>query len=218
MENWTQDIIKALEDRTASGTKKNLYNSEFFKSHLKYKPIYDFIGDMIITYFELKSVADFGCGCGFLLERLWRHGVEDVFGIEGSPDVAEFWKNELPEALVKNLVVGNIFDYNQKKQYDMVVCMEVAEHLKPEHSDKLVDIICNSSNKWIWWSAAQVGQGGVGHVNCRPLSYWEKKFEEHGFEADWELTYKIKFTMLQNHAICLSYFWFRDNLCIYRRI
>ena len=67
MENWSQDIIKALEDRTASGTKKNLYDSEFFRSHLKYKPIYDFIGDMIITYFEPKSVADFGCGCGFSL-------------------------------------------------------------------------------------------------------------------------------------------------------
>jgi len=227
--DWGSDIIKALEDRTASDKGKNLYDSEFFKSHLKYKPIYDFLGDLIVAHFKPKSVIDFGCGCGFLLDRLWRHGIEDVCGIESSSEVKEFWECELANGLISKLSVGNILDYtfellpgpgiisDDGVRYDMSICMEVAEHISEELANELVYIVSKASKKWIWWTAAVPGQGGTGHINCQPICYWVKKFETFDFSVDWEKTYEIKQLMLQNHAICLGYPWFRDNLLVLRK-
>jgi hypothetical protein len=33
------------------------------------------------------------------------------------------------------------------------------------------------------FSAAPPGQWGGGHINCKPLSYWRKIFEEFGFRT-----------------------------------
>jgi hypothetical protein len=31
------------------------------------------------------------------------------------------------------------------------------------------------------FSAAVVGQEGIGHINCQPHEYWHGKFEERGY-------------------------------------
>ncbi|MBU0791688.1 MAG: class I SAM-dependent methyltransferase [Gammaproteobacteria bacterium] len=215
---WEQDSIKALEehiekDKAVSHT---LYDTAFFQSHMKYRPIYSFIADLMVAHLKLGSVIDWGCGCGFLLERLHGHGIIELMGIDGSKEVMEFWKKELPPGLVRKLVVGDIFDYGVEDQYDLAVCMEVGEHVKEKDAGLLVYKICNSSTKWIWWTAAQPGQGGTNHVNCQPISYWEDAFaEESDFRPDWEKTYEIKQAMLVNHSLCLGFPWFRDNLCLF---
>ena len=214
MSTWESDLISSLENYNTE-PKKVLYDAEFFKSHLKYRPIYGFIADIMMSYFDPKSVVDFGCGCGFLLERLSQHGVSNILGIEGSEKVEAFWKAELPGALRKNLVIADILNLDYTKEYDLAVCMEVAEHIEASHAADLVTIIARSSSKHIWFTAASPGQGGTGHVNLKPLHYWSNLFEEiSDFKPDWELTYKIKQEMLKNHTLVLGYPWFRDNLII----
>jgi len=214
MNTWESELISSLENYNTE-PKKVLYDAEFFRSHLKYRPIYGFIADIMMSYFNPKSVIDFGCGCGFLLERLFQHGVSDLLGIEGSEKVQEFWEAELPGALRKNLVIADIVSLDYIKEYDLAVCMEVAEHISEKYAPDLVKIIANSSSKTIWFTAAQPGQLGTGHVNCQPLHYWTTLFEEiSDFKSDWELTYKIKQEMLKNHTLVLGYPWFRDNLII----
>ena len=214
MSTWESDLISSLENYNTE-PKKVLYDAEFFKSHLKYRPIYGFIADIMMSYFDPKSVVDFGCGCGFLLERLSQHGVSNILGIEGSEKVEAFWKAELPGALRKNLVIADILNLDYTKEYDLAVCMEVAEHIEASHAADLVTIIARSSSKHIWFTAASPGQGGTGHVNLKPIHYWSNLFEEiSDFKSDWELTYKIKQEMLKNHTLVLGYPWFRDNLII----
>ena len=221
--SWHSDIINALENRDGSkvvGSESAMdkYDSEFFKSHLKYRPIYDFIGDLIAAHFKPSSAIDYGCGCGFLLERLWGHGIKNILGVEGSAEVEDFWNNELPKELTRNLIVRDILSISCVAVYDIVICMEVAEHIDEKQADKLVSTVSMSSDKWVWWTAAQPGQGGTGHINCQSVCYWVEKFKKFGFEADWEKTYEIKQAMLQNHAICLGYPWFKSNLCIFKKI
>jgi hypothetical protein len=218
MENWSQDILQSLQNYRASGNPE-LYNSDFFRSHIKYRPIYDFIGDMIYVSFRVNSVIDWGCGCGFLLDRLFKHGVTKVLGIEGSTEVVEFWKSELPSELQSKLVVADVTQpLDIDGPYDMAVCMEVAEHLSEEYAEDFVKRVANSATKLIWWTAAQPGQGGTGHINCQPVHYWEELFEHNSeFRVDWEKTYEMKSIMLQNHSICLAFPWFRDNCMILLR-
>jgi len=217
---WEQNIIKALEEHIGKDDKNSssVYDSAFFQSHMKYRPIYSFIGDLMAAHLKPKSVIDWGCGCGFLLERLHGHGITDIIGVESSKEVLEFWKKELPPDLVGKLIVGDILDYDVDNQYDLAVCMEIMEHCKPEDSTKLVNIICNSASKMVWFTAAQPGQKGTNHINCQPLSFWERIFaEESDFHPDWETTYKLKQEMLVNHALCLGFPWFRDNLLVFKK-
>jgi len=210
----SQDILQVLKNYK---TKNSIvYNSEFFRNHMKYRPIYDFIGDIIVGNFKPESVIDWGCGCGFLIERLYRHGIDKLLGIEGSRDVMEFWKSEIIKIVQSKLVIADIIDFvDTDGQYDMAVCMEVAEHLPEEKADDLVKKVVLSAKNYIWWTAAQPGQDGDGHINCQPICYWKDKFEHNSyFKVNWEKTYKIKQIMLQNHAICLGYPWFRDNLLL----
>jgi len=217
---WEQNIIKALEEHIGKDGAVNhtLYDSAFFQSHMKYRPIYSFIGDLMAAHLQPKSVIDWGCGCGFLLERLHGHGITDIIGVENSKEVLEFWKKELSPELVGKLIVGDILDHDVGKQYDLAVCMEVGEHVKEKDAGLLVYKVCGSSTKWVWWSAAQVGQKGTNHINCKPLSFWERIFaEESDFRPDWEKLYEIKQAMLVNHALCLGYNWMRDNLLVLKR-
>ncbi len=217
-EEWEQNIIKALvksiEEDKASSVEPT-YNKAFFANHLKYRPIYHFIGDMIMAEINPKSVIDWGCGCGFLLERIYGHGVLDVLGIDSSKEVQNFWNDELREELVKQLKVASVLEYKAKKKYDLAVCMEVGEHINEMYVDALVKKIVGLADT-IWWTAAQPGQGGEGHINCQPLSYWESVFDDAGFDVDWEFTCKLKTDMLRNHGLCLGFPWFRDNCLIFR--
>ena len=214
MSTWESELISSLENY-AIEPKKVLYDDEFFKSHLKYRPIYGFIADIIMSQFNPQSVVDFGCGCGFLLERLHQHGVSNILGIEGSEKVEAFWKAELPANLRSKLVVADILNRDYTIEYDLAVCMEVAEHIEARYAADLVTIIARSASKYIWFTAAQPGQGGTGHVNLKPLHYWSNLFEEiSDFKPDWELTYNIKQEMLKNHTLCLGFPWFRDNCLV----
>jgi hypothetical protein len=65
-------------------------------------------------------------------------------------------------------------------QADLVVCLEVAEHLPPEAAPVLVDTLCRHGKR-ILFSAAPPGQGGTGHLNEQPPAYWAELFARHGY-------------------------------------
>jgi len=212
-----EDIIQALESHIKADPIDNtMYGSEFFRSLQKYRPAYHFLADIISAHFKPSSLIDWGCGCGFILEKLKVNGVQDLYGIEGSKEVLEF----IPASLKDDICINDVLLANIGINiYDMAVSIEVAEHLAEKDSGKFVNSICNSASEWIWFSAAQIGQKGTGHINCQPLSYWESVFKEVGlFEPDWEMSYKIKSAMLQNHQVILGFPWLRDNLIIWRKI
>jgi len=213
--NWEENIINLLEKHIAEDQDdKPMYDANFFKSLEKYRPIYHFLADIITTHLKPRSVIDWGCGCGYLLEKLLMNGITDIHGIEGSKEVVPF----IPESLIPFINIADVL-LCDSAGYDLAISIEVGEHLKEKDSAKFVNNICNSADKYIWWSAAQIGQNGTGHINCRPLSWWEKVFEEVGlFEPDWELTYQIKQEMLKNNLLVLGYNWLHSNLIIWRKI
>jgi len=67
--------------------------------------------------------------------------------------------------------------------FDLVLCLEVAEHLPASAADALVWSVV-TSGEVVLWSAAAPGQGGWEHINEQPPEYWIEKFAPHGFEPD----------------------------------
>jgi hypothetical protein len=64
--------------------------------------------------------------------------------------------------------------------FDLVWCFEVAEHIHPKFVETFVDNLTRHS-KLVAMSAAPPGQGGEGHFNEQPQSYWEQKFAARGY-------------------------------------
>jgi hypothetical protein len=71
------------------------------------------------------------------------------------------------------------------------VCCEVAEHRDARHADTFVENLTSASST-VFLTAAEVGQGGLNHVNEQPNSYWIEKFDHRGFALHGEFDRKGK--------------------------
>ena len=131
---------------------------------------------------DFKSVVDVGCADGDLAKQ-WDADGYASFGIEGSDAAKEF------SVLREDQQIW--YDIRTPMRYPMVVCdlvvsLEVAEHIEPEHANTYVKnlVMMNTNGVGILLSAATPGQGGHYHVNCQFPDYWEKKFKYHEYIRD----------------------------------
>jgi SAM-dependent methyltransferase len=141
----------------------------------------------IATWIRLKlgptRVVDVGCGPGHLIEALHKGGI-DVLGLDYSAAAREFVSQRgLPFETLDLTTPGVV----PGSPWDLAVCCEVAEHLDARHADTFVENLTSGSNT-VFLTAAEVGQGGLNHVNEQPNSYWIAKFDRLGFALDGILT------------------------------
>lgn len=130
-----------------------------------------------LDLFKPKTVMDLGCGTGRSLDLFLEYDI-DATGIEGSSLVKS--KARHPE----RIQLFNLHEeLNLGKKFDLIWCMEVVEHIHPDYVHNLMKTFLNHSER-IVLSAAPPGQGGEGHYNEQPASYWIDLFEQYGFSYD----------------------------------
>ena len=176
------------------------YREEDFQRRTKYRPAYIPLSEALVRHLQFSTVLDMGCGNGFLMEPLVAAG-KDVRGIELSSDVYETLPSDL-KALVE------ISDFAQSSgQYDLVCCVEMAEHIVSSRSTELVHAVCARAKRWVYFSAAPPGQWGRGHINCRPHKEWIQWFKEEGWSCEMEITQRIHEDLKELHKAK----WLRRN-------
>lgn len=155
-------------------------------------------------YPTIKSVVDFGCGLGTWLRAFKEHGAQEILGLDGK------WFDR--SKLTKNInesefrIVDLEAPVQLNKTYDLVISLEVAEHLPEKAADTFVKSLVNSG-KVILFSAAIPGQGGQNHINEQYPEYWEKKFSQYGYIFHDILRDKI----WNNENVD---FWYKQNIFI----
>ena len=129
---------------------------------------------MVIELTHPSSVLDVGCGRGAWLSAFIANGIEQVVGLDGDyikPSTLLF-----PADRFRPTNLSIKFEIPPDR-FDLAICLEVAEHLPAPNSRHLVRQLTSAASQ-VLFSAAPPGQGGGGHINCKPLSYWRKIFEE----------------------------------------
>jgi SAM-dependent methyltransferase len=121
-----------------------------------------------------RTVVDVGSGSGLMLAEFAKRGVA-VRGIEGSRTAIE--RSGLGDRIVRaNLERG----VPRLGQFDLALCIEVAEHLSPRSAPRLVEGLTKLSDIVVF-TAGRPGEGGLLHVNEQPESYWRALFERKGY-------------------------------------
>jgi SAM-dependent methyltransferase len=122
-------------------------------------------------------VLDAGCAMGLLVEALRERGV-DAEGI----DISEYAIGEAPESIRPYLRVGSIAA-ELPARYDLIVCIEVLEHMPPAEADAALRNLCAHADD-ILFSSSPADYAEATHVNVRPPEAWAEAFAREGFLRD----------------------------------
>jgi SAM-dependent methyltransferase len=144
------------------------------------------IVDELVDKFQPESVIDFGCAIGTYLERFNEYGVT-IHGVEGNP--AAFRHAVVPRHYLEQHDLRQ--PYCPDRYYDLVMSIEVAEHIPGRYSKTFVNTLAKSGRVVIL-TAAPPGQGGTHHINERPPEYWIQLFNDQGMGYDDETTNELR--------------------------
>lgn len=148
---------------------------------------------------RIDSVIDVGCGVGE-----WNNGNPNYWGVDHRVDRKQLL---IPEDRFIECDLEREW-VSLDRKFDLCLCLEVAEHLRPHRAEGLVKMLCSLSDR-VLFSAAIPHQGGVGHVNEQWQSWWADLFAKNGFCAAVEQP-KIR----DNKDVEI---WYRNNTVLYVR-
>jgi hypothetical protein len=157
---------------------------------------------LLLEYVTAASVLDCGCKHGEWLSVFQQHGTKEVQGFD---------RGQYERYLIINRSDFRVVDLSRPfsidRQYDMSMCIEVAEHLPPGAAAPLVRAL-TAAAPVVVFSAALPGQGGHGHLNEQPHAYWDGLFAGRAFiKIDC-----VRPRVWQDPRVA---WWYRQNMFIY---
>jgi len=160
---------------------------------------------LIVNKYNPKSILDIGCGNGIWLKSFENCGINDYLGTDGNYVTEDIFRANFSKFIPKNLETE--VNFNQK--FDLVLSLEVGEHISQNSSETFIKSICNHSDLIIF-SAAIPGQKGTHHINENLQSYWAGLFKKNGYYPYDEIRPLIWYNP---HIL----FWYRQNIIVYKK-
>ena len=156
-----------------------------------------------------ETMVDVGCGDGHLVHLanslgVRAHGYDIVVEVEPEPYDA-----------ISQADLTRPLAHVRPWQAELTVCLEVAEHLPPSAAETLVTSLVHvtAPGGTLLFSAARPGQGGMGHLNERPASYWVGLLQ-HSFVLDEVLSAQLRSVWL---TVAPNAWWYGLKVHIFRK-
>jgi SAM-dependent methyltransferase len=156
----------------------------------------------LVEFCRGLSVVDFGCGLGTYVAAMRLAGI-DARGYDGNPHTAELTGGSC-----------GVLDLTERhwlgRAFDVVVCLEVLEHIPGAMESLALDNLDRHCGRWLVLSWAAPDQGGHGHVNERPADYVAEAMLGRGFEREKKHRDRLRAAAFRG--------WHRRNLTVWRRL
>ena len=165
------------------------------------KPMSRRLAGWIKVELKPESVLDIGCGPGTYVDSM-----RDLKINARGMDIDERVHGH------EHLTFKSLLDITDESA-DVVICLEVAEHIEPALEDQVVDRVVSAVGKTLIWTAALPGQGGIGHINCRPKEFWAEKIAAAGLVRNLEREAALKEHMRYPGTMG----WFLNNVLYFER-
>lgn len=178
------------------------FDADYYEHHLgepyrweepKWHEFFGRVADALVAELAPTTALDAGCGIGFLVHALRSRGVE-AYGF----DVSEYAIAQVPEELRAYCWVASITE-ELERDYDLITCIEVLEHLPAELSEPAIDNLARHTSR-ILFSSTPGDYREATHVNVQPMEHWIALFARGGFfrNVDFDAT------VVAPHAVLLE--------------
>jgi SAM-dependent methyltransferase len=159
---------------------------------------------------DAQTWIDVGAGTGAITAEAQRRG-HGVLALERNSFGRRMAKFQGVEA--RRFDLADLPPAAVERDFDLAYCFEVAEHVPSELADALVAFIAPLAPA-IVFSAAAPGQGGHGHINEQPRTYWIERFAQHGVQFSEQRTRDIRSAMA-NTGVRGE--WYLENTMVFER-
>ena len=133
---------------------------------------------IVLEFVQPRSVVDVGSGTGAWLSVFAESTIEDVVGIDG-----DYIDRSALRIAPERFVARDLSKpFQLARTFDLVVSLEVAEHLPAESASTFIDSLAGLGPV-VLFSAAIPYQIGTNHVNGQWPDYWAVLFAERGYEV-----------------------------------
>lgn len=175
--------------------------AEMYPEHLSEELAFDEgLIQAVINFCQPRNTLDLGCGEGRFVLWLRENGV-DAWGAEPS-DLGSVFRAPGYQIYQD---ISQSFDL--QRNYDLVICTEVVEHIPEEFENIVFDNIVKHMDKYLLFSGATPGQGGTGHINEKPEFYWFSHLIRRGLQLVLNASVDARL------ASTLS--WYQNNITIW---
>ncbi|MFC6733727.1 glycosyltransferase domain-containing protein [Haladaptatus sp. GCM10025893] len=137
------DYVLEIGDRYGVLGPNQIYKENYYQKrrHDPFRSEAHHIAKVFKYEFEPKSVVDFGCAIGAYLEPFYTDGIR-VKGVEGNNAAIEH--AVIPSELIEIHDLRERF--STEELYDLVISIEVAEHISERYADNFVDTLTTAGS------------------------------------------------------------------------
>ena len=132
------------------------------------------VADEIVRQLSPGTALDAGCATGFLVAALAERGVE-ASGV----DISDYAIGAAVSGAQGRIRVQSLTD-PLDGWWDLIVCIEVLEHMPSLDIQAAIDNICNCTNR-VLFSSTPHDFDEPSHINVKPVATWISWFAQRGF-------------------------------------